>query len=148
VSPRAHPGADRPASRSRRDRSALALAALLAAAGTTHFAVPHAYDLIVPRWVPGPARAWTLGSGAAELACALAVARPTTRRLGAAAAAVLFVAVFPANVQMALDWRARPLPEQLVAYGRLPLQIPLVLWALRVRARAAISAIRAGGPGG
>jgi uncharacterized membrane protein len=41
--------------------------------------------------------------------------------------------VFPANIQMAVDWRSRPVPEQLAAYGRLPLQIPLVLWALKVR---------------
>lgn len=118
-----------------RDRPALALAALLAVAGTTHFAAPHFYDAIVPRRLPGPARAWTLVSGAAELACAVAMVRRRTRRLGATAAAILFVAVFPANVQMAIDWRGRPMPERLVAYGRLPLQIPLVIWALRVRAR-------------
>jgi uncharacterized membrane protein len=111
------------------------LAALLAMAGATHFAAPHLYDAIVPRRVPGPARAWTLVSGAAELACAVAIVRRPTRRLGATAAVILFVAVFPANVQMAIDWRGRPLPERLVAYGRLPLQIPLVIWALRVRAR-------------
>ncbi len=71
-------------------------------------------------------------SGVAELACAVAVARPSTRRAGGFAAAVLFVAVFPANVQMALDWRTRPASEQAAAYGRLPLQIPLVLWGLTV----------------
>jgi uncharacterized membrane protein len=116
------------------DRSAYALAALLAVAGTTHFVMPHPYDTIVPRLLPGPPRAWTLASGAAELACALAVAQPRTRRMGATAAAILFVAVFPANVQMAIDWRSRPLSDRLVAYGRLPLQIPLVIWALRIRA--------------
>jgi uncharacterized membrane protein len=41
--------------------------------------------------------------------------------------------VFPANVQMAVDWRSRPASEQAAAYARLPLQIPLVLWALKVR---------------
>jgi uncharacterized membrane protein len=125
----------RPAATGGRDRSALALAALLAVAGTTHFAIPHFYDAIVPRRLPGSPRAWTLVSGVAELACAVAVARPRTRRLGATAAAILFVAVFPANIQMAMDWRGRPMPERLVAYGRLPLQIPLVIWALRVRGR-------------
>ena len=49
------------------------------------------------------------------------------------AAAALFVAVFPANVQMAVDWRSRPAAEQAAAYARLPLQIPLVLWAWKVR---------------
>jgi uncharacterized membrane protein len=120
------------------NRSAYALATLLAVAATTHFALPGPYDAIVPRLLPGPARAWTLASGVAELGCALAIAEPRTRRLGATAAAILFVAVFPANVQMAIDWGSRPLTDRLVAYGRLPLQIPLVIWALRVRsARAA-----------
>ncbi|MGH8916885.1 MAG: DoxX family protein [Actinomycetes bacterium] len=62
---------------------------------------------------------------------ALAVAAPRTRRRGGMAAALLFVAVFPANVQMALDWRGRTLPQQALAWGRLPLQLPLIAWALR-----------------
>ncbi|MFD0855152.1 hypothetical protein ACFQ07_23130, partial [Actinomadura adrarensis] len=67
-----------------------------------------------------------------ELACAAAVAVPKTRRVGALATAALFVAVFPANVKMAYDWRRRPLPQRATAYGRLPLQMPLVVWALKV----------------
>ena len=76
-------------------------------------------------------------SGVAELASAAAIARPSTRRLGGLAAAIVFVAVFPANVQMAVDWRHRPALEQAEAYGRLPLQIPLVWWAWRVHRNAA-----------
>lgn len=117
--------------------SASVLAAVLGVAGATHFVVPSFYDAIVPRALPGPARVWTLGSGAAEILCALAISRPSTRHLGATLAAILLVAVFPANVQMALDWRSRPTLERLVAYGRLPLQVPLVLWALHVRRVAA-----------
>ena len=112
---------------------AFGLAGLLGVAGVSHFAIPRFYDATVPHALPGPARAWTLASGVVELACAAAVALPRTRRLGATAAAVLFVAVFPANIQMAVDWRSRPAVEQAIAYGRLPLQIPLVLWALAVR---------------
>lgn len=82
--------------------------------------------------LPGGPRAWTYLSGLAELACATAVANGRTRRAGAPAAAGLFVAVFPGNVKMAVDWRHRPLPQRTIAYGRLPLQVPLVLWALRV----------------
>lgn len=118
-----------------RDRSALGLAALLAGAGVLHMLVPRPYDAIVPRWVPGRARRWTYASGVAELACAAAVAAPRTRRAGAAAAAALFVGVFPANVQMAWDWRRRGAAARLVAIGRLPLQVPLVVWALGVRRR-------------
>ncbi|GLY79711.1 DoxX family protein [Actinoallomurus iriomotensis] len=113
-------------------RSALGLAALLAGAGVTHFLRPRPYDAIIPSRLPGPPRAWTYVSGLAELACAAAVAAPRTRRAGALAAAGLFAGVFPANVKMAYDWRHRALPYRAVAYGRLPLQVPLVLWGLSV----------------
>src|SRR5882672_7672150 len=74
-------------------RPALALAALLAAAGVTHFAYPKPYDRMVPTALPGTARTWTYLSGVAELAVAAAVAAPRTRRLGGLAAAALFTAV-------------------------------------------------------
>jgi uncharacterized membrane protein len=112
---------------------AFGLSGLLGVSGTSHFVIPRFYDAIVPRAIPGSGRAWTLASGVVELACAAAIALPRTRRLGATVAAVLFVAVFPANIQMAVDWRSRPLADQVIAYGRLPLQIPLVLWAVAVR---------------
>jgi uncharacterized membrane protein len=121
------------------DMVAFGLAGLLGFAGVAHFVNPGFFDEIVPHALPASPRSWTYLSGAAELACAAAVARPSTRRLGGLAAAVLFVAVFPANVQMAIDWRNRPALEQAGAYGRLPLQIPLVLWAWRVRSNASRS---------
>ena len=68
----------------------------------------------------------------AELATAALIAAPATRRRGALIAAGLFVGVFPGNVQMAVDWSHRSIAEQALAYGRLPLQLPLVVWALRV----------------
>src|SRR5579862_286966 len=107
------------------DPAALGLAALLGFAGIAHFVNPGFFDDIVPHALPLPPRTWTHVSGAAELACAVAVARPATRRVGGLAAAALFVAVFPANVQMAVDWRRRPALERAGAYGRLPLQVPL-----------------------
>ncbi|MGH3379897.1 MAG: DoxX family protein, partial [Actinoallomurus sp.] len=113
-------------------RSALGLAALLAGAGSIHFLRPRPYDKIIPARLPGRPRTWTYVSGVAELGCAAAVALPRTRRAGALLAAGLFVGVFPANVKMAYDWRNRPLPHRTVAYARLPLQAPLVVWALQV----------------
>ena len=117
-------------------RPARALAAFLASAGVAHFVVPKPFDTIVPEALPGKPRTWTYLSGVAELACAVAVAVPRTRRIGALASAALFVAVFPANVKMALDWRHRPLPLRATAYGRLPLQAPLIAWALKVAGNA------------
>ena len=110
-----------------------ALVGLLGAAGITHLANPKPYDRIVPRALPGSARQWTYVSGVAELATAAAIASPRTRRAGAGAAAALFVAVFPANVKMAWDWRDRGVVARTAAYARLPLQVPLVAWALAVR---------------
>ncbi|MFF8637929.1 DoxX family protein [Streptomyces pilosus] len=114
---------------SRSERSPLLLAGLLAAAGTAHFAVPRQFDHIVPRSLPGSPRTWTHASGAVELALAAGLVLPRTRRAAALASAAFFIGVFPANVKMAVDWRHRPTPQKAAALGRLPLQLPLVLWA-------------------
>jgi uncharacterized membrane protein len=114
---------------------ATALATTLTTTGVLHLVAPGPFDGIVPRSLPGTPRFWTLASGIAELGVAAAVAAPRTRRLGAAAAAGLFVAVFPANVKMARDWSDRPLAARAVAWARLPLQLPLIGWALAVRRR-------------
>ncbi|MET9323403.1 MauE/DoxX family redox-associated membrane protein [Streptomyces sp. NPDC003038] len=114
-------------------RSARLLGGLLISAGLAHFATPRTFDAIVPRTLPGTPRTWTYVSGMAELAIGAAIIAPRTRRTGALAAAGLFTAVFPANVKMAYDWRNRPAPWGALAAARLPLQVPLVLWALRVR---------------
>ncbi len=75
-----------------------------------------------------------LGSGAAELACAVGLALPRTRRAAALASAALFVVVYPGNVTMAVDAHRRPAPAALRVGSlvRLPMQGPLVWWALRV----------------
>lgn len=120
----------------RSHRSAALLAAPLIGAGVLHFAAPAPFDSIVPSWIPGSARFWTYASGVAEVVVGTAVAVPRTRRLGATAAAGLFLAVYPANVQMAWDWRRKPWPYRAIALGRLPLQYPMITHALRVRAEA------------
>lgn len=126
--------------------SAQRLAGLLTGSGVLHFVAPKPFDVLVPRALPGSARTWTYVSGAAELALAAAVAHPRTRRHGARAAAAFFVAVFPANVQMARDWRHRPAPLRAAAGVRLPLQVPLVWWALRVSRDAHTGDIPRGSP--
>ncbi len=60
----------------------------------------------------------------------------------------LLVVVFPANVKMALDGGIEgygfPLGSPVVAWLRLPLQIPLVVWAWRVASRSPMPSVSAG----
>mgnify|MGYP007080175931 CR=1 FL=1 len=107
------------------------LSRLLAGAGVTHVAAPRVYDAVVPPWVPGPARFWTLSSGLAELVVAGLLAHPRTRRTGGWVAAALLVAVFPANLHMVWQHRRRRGPL-LACLARLPLQVPLVVWSVRI----------------
>lgn len=112
--------------------SARLLVGLLAGAGALHLTRPALFEGMVPRSLPGTRRSWTYASGAVELALAAGVALPRTRRFGGLLTAGFFAAVFPANVKMAYDWRHKPAPLKAAAYARLPLQAPLIGWALRV----------------
>jgi len=120
-------------------RPALMLAALLFGSGVLHFVWPKPFDSIVPRALPGRARDYTYASGVAELGVATALAVPRTRSFGGRLAALLFLVVFPANVQMAADVLANPKAPQAFKIGtvlRLPLQIPLITQSLKVSRRA------------
>ena len=105
------------------------LSGLLTVTGTLHFVAPKAFADIVPPQLPAPL-ALVYASGVAELACAAGLAVPRTRRIAGWATAALFVAVFPGNVQMALDAGDRSAAYQAATYARLPLQLPLVGWAV------------------
>ena len=115
--------------------TALGLVALLGGAGITHFTNPGFYEPIVPRRLGSP-RAWVLGSGVVELAAAALVVRRRTRRVGGFLAAATLVGVFPANIKAALDGGMAhldpPMNSPAAAWLRLPLQAPLIGWALRV----------------
>jgi uncharacterized membrane protein len=123
---------------SNRDRlSLLGLCALIGGSGVLHFVAPKPYRRIVPAPLRGQAAAVVALSGLCEIGCALLLARARTRTTGAWLTAALLVAVSPANVQMALDsGRADgqgPMNNVVVAWLRLPLQIPLIRWALGFR---------------
>jgi uncharacterized membrane protein len=119
------------------NRRAVALAALLATAGTTHFAVPKFYDTMIPEPLPGTPRMWTYGAGAIEIMTAAAVLNPRTRRSGGLAAAALFVGVLPGNIKVAIDARrSDSAAYRIGTLLRLPLQAPLIAWALKVRRTA------------
>jgi uncharacterized membrane protein len=114
-----------------------ALAAMLLIAGIAHFIAPKSLDEIVPAFLPGGPRLWTYLSGVAEIAIGLALLAPLSMKIGtisirllaAYAALFLFIAVYPANIKMAIDWRDRPMPYPLIAFARLPLQFGLFYWA-------------------
>lgn len=111
-----------------------AMPAALGTMGVLHFAVPRPFDGLIPPELPGSRRAWTYGSGVVELAVAGLLANRETRAWGGAAATALFVGVFPGNLQMARAWRGKPVwPYQVIAWGRLPLQIPMIMAADRIR---------------
>ena len=120
---------------SRRNR-ALGLAALLTVTGTLHFAVPAPFIAIVPTRLPHKAGLVAV-SGIAELVSATLLAGPRTRSIGGLVAAAILVAVFPANISMALRSSGRRPVYRIVAWARLPLQVPLVAWALSVVGRRA-----------
>ena len=114
------------------------LALLLGGSGVLHLVRPQIYEGIVPRRL-GSARAWVYGSGVAELVCAAALSHRRTRKTGAVASAALLAVVYPANVQMAVTAIRSPRASAAYRVGslaRLPLQFPLIGWALRLAREA------------
>lgn len=120
---------DEPGESTRTRRSRRVLSALLLVMGVLHFVVPSRFDALIPGFLGSP-RPWVLGSGVAELATGGLLASHRTRRIGGWVAALTFVAVFPGNIKMAID-AGNPMasPSAFAVWLRLPLQIPLVLWA-------------------
>ena len=119
-----------------RDPLAIVVGSFITVAGVMHFVNPDFFDAIVPPALPPSARFWTYASGVAELIVGPMVLIPRWRRIGAIAAIGLFIAVYPANLYMAWDWRDRPVGEQAVAYLRLPFQFLFIWWAWRIARRA------------
>ncbi|OMC43985.1 hypothetical protein A5745_08325 [Mycobacterium sp. IS-2888] len=113
--------------------AAYRVAAMLMGIGTLHFLAPKPFDGIVPAELPGDARLYTYVSGAAEVSIGALLLPRRTRRSAALAAALLFVAVFPANVNMVRLWWGKPWPMRVAALARLPLQIPMITTVLKIR---------------
>jgi uncharacterized membrane protein len=105
-------------------------------AGLGHFLAPKVVEQVVPPQLPRP-RALVYLSGAAEVLLGAGVLFERTRRLSARGLVGLLVAVFPANVYMAVtdDLTLEGVPEPLcdppdaALWARLPLQAVLVAWA-------------------
>ena len=116
-------------------RSPRLLAGFFTFAGTMHFVTPRSYEAMMPPSLPRHREAVIL-SGLAEIAGGLAVIPSRSRGLARWWLLALLVAVFPANLHMALN------PEQVkgldlkrvprwALWARLPLQPLAMLWVWR-----------------
>ena len=116
------------------------LAGFLIGMGVLHFVAPRPFDSIMPRALPESAhRPLTYASGAAEIACGALLLAPRTRSLGARLTALLMLAVWPANIEAAVrgGYPAEGfLGSPTAAWLRVPLQLPLIGWALLIARRA------------
>lgn len=113
-------------------------------AGANHLRVPQSYLPIMPPFLP-----WPMGliivSGVAEMAGGLGLLIPRTRRGAGIGLILLLIAVFPANMYMAME--QIQLPNVLVPIAllwiRLPIQgllIAWVWWTIRVPKRTPCNA--------
>jgi len=114
------------------------LAAFFSFTGTMHFVSPRSFEAIVPPGVP--AREAVIVSGIAEIAGGLAVLHPRTRGFARWWLLALLLAVYPANIYMAVS------PEQVkgldlnkiprwTLWARLPLQFLAMIWVWRATRR-------------
>lgn len=104
------------------------MALLYTAAGINHFVHPEFYIKIMPPWLPAH-KELVFISGVFEVVLGLLLFFPATRRLAAWGIILLLIAVFPANIQMMLDYKAENNPKLWIAILRLPLQPVLIWWA-------------------
>jgi uncharacterized membrane protein len=119
-----------------RRRAPQVLAAAFLGSGVIHLVRPQSFASIMPRAIPEEHHTNLIYvSGVAELVCAVGLVRRT--RWASAASVATLAAVFPANIQMALDAgtgrNQGPSDSRAVAWGRLPLQLLMAWAALQAR---------------
>ncbi|MFO0613194.1 MAG: DoxX family membrane protein [Polyangiaceae bacterium] len=102
--------------------------------GVMHFKNPEPFTRIVPQELPEP-KLLVYVSGVFEILLGLAIQIPKIRRLAGWGLVALYVAVFPANINMAVRHieltPGEPIPDW-VAWGRLPFQIVFIALAIWV----------------
>lgn len=105
------------------------LAAFFIAAGANHFLNPELYLSMMPPWLPAP-EALNLISGAAEIAGGIGLLIPRLRRPAAIGLILLLLAVFPANLHLAIHgWPGMDLPRWAL-WLRLPFQLAFIAWVI------------------
>lgn len=113
-----------------RDAARYGLGIAFVVAGASHFADPTPFEQHLPDWMPAvPAIVMVSGIAEVVLGLALVAARRSAPVVGTATA-VFLVAVFPANVYVAVaDVDVDGLPGGIYPWLRLPLQALFVAWA-------------------
>lgn len=102
-----------------------ATAATFLTTGTLHFVAERFFTAIVPKGLPNP-RLLVHVSGVAEFAGGVGVLIPATRKLAGRGLLLLLVAVFPANINMAVNAeRFKQFPAWAL-WARLPLQLAIM----------------------
>jgi uncharacterized membrane protein len=112
-----------------------ALGAAFVVAGALHFLAPRTYMAIMPRYLPAH-RELVYASGVAEIAGGAGVLHPRTRRAAGWWLIATLLAIFPANVEMAVHAERFPRLPRPALWARLPLQGVLVAWVWRTAIRA------------
>ncbi len=105
----------------------LALAVFFIAAGVNHFLNPDFYVRIMPPYLPAHLELVYL-SGLFEILGGIAVLLPALRALAGWGLVLLLVAVYPANLHMALHPELFPEMSSTALYARLPLQLVFIVW--------------------
>jgi len=95
------------------------------AAGANHFFMPEAYVSVIPSYLPWPLALSNI-SGAAEIIGGLGILIPKVRLAAGWGLIALLVAVFPANIDMAIHG-FRSTPGWLL-WLRLPFQLVFIAW--------------------
>ena len=104
------------------------LAAFFVAAGANHFRTPEVYLGMMPSWLPWPLVLVQV-SGGAEVLGGVGVLVPFTRRFSGWGLIVLLIAVFPANLHVALQGHMPGFDlSPLILWMRLPFQLVLISW--------------------
>lgn len=106
------------------------MAAFYILAGVMHFVKPGFYRPMMPPNIPAPDLMIVL-SGIAELGLGAALFVPEVRLLAVWGVVALLVAVWPANIHMALNPKNFPKLKPFLLWVRVALQVPLILWAYR-----------------
>ena len=104
------------------------LAFLFIAAGVNHFVRPDLYVSIMPPYLPWH-RSLVYISGVAEVVLGGLLLVPQLQAFAAWGLIALLIAVFPANLHMALNHELFPAFHPSVLWTRLPLQGVLIAWA-------------------